>query len=65
MRRRILVKKFQSWEQAEQADDEFWQAITPEKRACALEQIRAEHAAWSGRRQPRFSRTLRIKRASR
>ena len=58
--KRITVRKFNSFEEAEAADDEFWAAMTPAERFAATCEMGPEWEAWRGRvpNEPRLSRAV-------
>ena len=56
----LFLRKCTSWDEAEEADDEFWHGLTPEARLEALEAFRADRARWLGKPQGRLRRTIRL-----
>jgi len=58
--KRITVRKFNSFEEAEAADEEFWAAMTPAERMACLWEMVLDHLAWSQPRgtEPRLQRTV-------
>lgn len=59
--RRNVLRQFDSTEQAEQADREYWWAQTPAYRLRALERLRQRNYGYGqGQPLPRFQRTIRI-----
>jgi hypothetical protein len=57
---RMTVRKFNSFEEAEAADEEFWAAMTPAERFAATCEMGIEWEAWNGGRdvEPRLSRSV-------
>lgn len=57
---RMTVRKFNSFEEAEAADEEFWAAMTPAERFAATCEMGPEWEAWRGRvpNEPRVSRAV-------
>jgi hypothetical protein len=58
--REMQVRKFNSFEEADQADREQWAAIPPDERVSILEEMRAEWEAWRGDGHQGLRRTVRI-----
>jgi hypothetical protein len=58
--KRITVRKFSSFEEAEAADDEFWAAMTAAERFAATCEMGIEWEAWNGGSgvEPRLARSV-------
>jgi hypothetical protein len=56
----VWVRKCASFEEARDADREFWSRMTPDARVAAVGELRAHWAAMQGDDDQRLRRTVRV-----
>lgn len=58
--RNVQIRRFSSFEEEQQADRQYWAAMTPDARVALVEQLRREWAVFSGIPQERLRRVVRV-----
>jgi len=58
--RNIVVRRFASFEEEQNADREYWATVPPDDRVAMVEQLRRDWATISGQTEERLRRVLRV-----
>ena len=56
----VWIRKLDSFDDARRADREFWRAVSPDVRVAAVDDLRAQWAAFQGIDDQGLRRTVRV-----